>query len=154
MCFLGGGALAPFLARHGVELAPGPIVDEGGAELGRHAGAVAFTPGQRRGIGVSRGTEPLHVLRVDAAANTVVVGLRERLGRREVRLRDVVVHAPADRVGASFRVRAEPVRATLELHDDGTALLVLDRDAFQVAPGQVAALYDGDCIVAAGVVDG
>ena len=32
------------------------------------------------------------------------------------------------------------------------AVLRLERDAFQVAPGQVAVLYDGDVIAAAGVV--
>jgi tRNA U34 2-thiouridine synthase MnmA/TrmU len=32
--------------------------------------------------------------------------------------------------------------------------LVLDRAAFQVAAGQVAVLYDGDCIVGAGIVVG
>jgi tRNA-specific 2-thiouridylase len=154
VCFLGGGELAPFLARQGVELVPGPIVGEDGVELGTHSGAVAFTPGQRRGLGVSRGTDALHVLKIDAPANTVVVATRERLGRREVVLRDVRLRVPRDRVGASFRVRAEPIPAAFEAHADGTATLVLDRDAFQVAPGQVAALYDGDCIVAAGVVDG
>ena len=62
------------------------------------------------------------------------------------------LRVPCDRVGASFRVRAEAVPAALEVHADATATLRLDRDAFQVAPGQVAVLYDGDCIVAAGVV--
>ncbi|MGI9117597.1 MAG: tRNA 2-thiouridine(34) synthase MnmA [Gaiellales bacterium] len=154
VCFLGGGELAPFLKRQGVELEPGPIVDEQGVELGTHRGAVAYTPGQRRGLGVSRGTEPLHVLQVDAPGNTVVVGLRERLGRRTVELRDVAIRTPRGRVGASFRVRAEPIPADLVDHGDGTATLELDHDAFQVAPGQVAALYDGDAIVAAGVVAG
>ena len=154
VCFLGGGELAPFLERQGVDLVPGPIVDEEGVELGTHRGAVAYTPGQRRGLGVSRGTDPLHVLKVDATANTVVVATLERLGRREVELRDVVVRVPRDRVGASFRVRAEPIPAALVDHGDGTAALALDRDAFQVAPGQVAVLYDGDAIVAAGIVAG
>ncbi len=153
VCFLGGGDLAPFLARSGVDLQSGPIVDEAGHELGQHSGAVAFTPGQRRGLGVSRGTDALHVLRVDAPANTVVVATIERLGRREVSLRDVVVRLPRARVGASFRVRAEPIDGTLALGDDGTATITLDRDAFQIAPGQVAVLYDGDLIVAAGTVD-
>ncbi|MGI9188308.1 MAG: tRNA 2-thiouridine(34) synthase MnmA [Gaiellales bacterium] len=154
VCFLGGGDLAPFLERQGVELVPGPIVDEEGAELGTHHGAAAFTPGQRRGLGVSRGTEALHVLKIDMPANTVVVATLERLGRRTVELRDVRQHLPGERVDASFRVRAEPIPAALETRGDGTATLLLDRDAFQVAPGQVAALYDGDCIVAAGVVAG
>ena len=154
VCFLGGGELAPFLERQGVELVPGPIVDEDGVELGTHHGAVAFTPGQRRGLGVSRGTDALHVLKVDAPANTVVVATLERLGRRDVELRDVAVRVPRERVGASFRVRAKPIPAALVDHGDGTASLTLDRDAFQVAPGQVAALYDGDVIVAAGIVAG
>ncbi len=154
ICFLGGGALQPFLARQGVDPGPGPIVDEEGAPLGTHAGAVAYTPGQRRGLGVSRGTEPLHVLRVEPATNTVVVGRLSRLGRRAVPLRDVVVRAPAGRVGASFRVRAEPIPGVLEPDGRGGAVVRLERDAHQAAPGQVCVLYDGDVVVAAGVVAG
>jgi tRNA-specific 2-thiouridylase len=154
ICFLGGGALQPFLARAGVDPGPGPIVDEDGIPLGTHAGAVAYTPGQRRGLGVSRGTEPLHVLRVEPAANTVVVGRLSRLGRRVVSLRDVVVRAPAARVGASFRVRAEPIPGVLEPDGRGGAVVRLERDAHQAAPGQVCVLYDGDLVVAAGVVAG
>ena len=52
VCFLGGGALDDFLSRQGVELSEGSIRDEAGHELGRHAGAVAYTPGQRRGLGL------------------------------------------------------------------------------------------------------
>ncbi len=152
ICFLGGGALQPFLARHGVDPGPGPIVDEAGEVLGTHRGAVAYTPGQRRGLGVSRGTAPLHVLRVDAPANTVVVGPAARLGRREVALRDVRLRLPVERVEAAFRVRAEPIPARVAIGVGGTASLTLDRTGYQVAPGQVAVLYDGDCIVGAGVV--
>jgi len=154
VCFLGGGALQPFLARQGVDPGPGPIVDEAGAPLGTHVGAVAYTPGQRRGLGVSRGTEPLHVLRVEPATNTVVVGRLSRLGRRAVPLRDVVVRAPAERVGASFRVRAEPIPGVLKPDGRGGGLVRLARDAYQAAPGQVCVLYDGDLVVAAGVVAG
>ncbi len=67
VCFLGGGALDGFLAREGVQLAAGSIRDEAGRELGRHDGAVAYTPGQRRGLGLSA-PEPLYVLRADADA--------------------------------------------------------------------------------------
>src|SRR6187551_1731945 len=47
-CFLAGGDYRSFLARSGVGATPGPIVDEAGRELGRHAGIWHFTPGQRR----------------------------------------------------------------------------------------------------------
>lgn len=153
VCFLGGGALAPFLARHGVAMEPGPIVDEDGRELGRHAGARAYTPGQRRGLGVSRGTEPLHVLEVDAGANTVVVAPVGRLGRREVRLRDVRLHTDAGGVEACLRLRAETIPAVVEPAGAGGAVLHLERPALQVAPGQVAALYRDDVVVGVGIVD-
>ena len=42
---------------------PGEVVDRDGAVLGRHAGVVDFTVGQRRGIGVSAPT-PLYVTEV------------------------------------------------------------------------------------------
>jgi tRNA-specific 2-thiouridylase len=154
VCFLGGGPLAPFLERHGVAMEPGPIVDDEGRELGRHAGARAYTPGQRRGLGVSRGTEALHVLEVDARANTVVVAPAGRLGRREIRLRDLRLHTEDHAVEACLRMRAEPIPGRLEPDDDGGALLCLERPALQVAPGQVAALYRGDVVVGVGVIDG
>lgn len=154
VCFLGGGALAPFLSRHGVAMEPGPIVDENGHELGRHAGARAYTPGQRRGLGVSRGTEPLHVLEVDASANTVVVAPAGRLGRREVRLRDVRLRVPGNEVEACLRMRAPTIPAVVEPDGAGGAVLHLERPALQVAPGQVAALYRDDVVVGVGVIDG
>ncbi len=154
VCFMGGSALRPFLERQGVVMEPGPIVDEAGIELGEHQGALAYTPGQRRGLGVSRGTEALHVLRIDAPTNTIVVGALRRLGRRSVDLRDVQVRTTIDRIDACFRMRAATVPGVLQTAGAGKAQLQLDRDAFQVAPGQVAVLYDGDCIVAAGTVAG
>ena len=154
VCFLGGGALAPFLERYGVPMEPGPIVDEQGVELGTHGGALAFTPGQRRGLGVSRGTEAVHVLRVDAPTNTVIVGAIGRLGRREVPLRDLRVYVTPEDVDACFRMRSPSVQGTLELHGEANGVIRLVRDAFAVAPGQVAALYQDDLIVAAGIVDG
>ena len=154
VCFLGGGALAPFLARQGVGMEPGPIVDEDGVELGRHRGARAYTPGQRRGLGVSRGTEALHVLKVDQPRNTLVVGPAGRLGRREVPLRDLRRILPIDTVDACFRLRAPAVPGALVPDRAGAWLVRLERDAFAVAPGQVAVLYSDDAVVAAGVVAG
>ncbi len=153
VCFLGGGDLPGFLARHGVELAPGPVEDEAGAILGTHAGARALTPGQRRGVGVGGGDGPLHVLRVDAARNAVVVAPPERLRTRSVRLADAVLHVPRARADARLRYRSEAIPARLEGVAPGL-VLALERAAFAVAPGQTAALYDGDAVIGAGTVAG
>ncbi len=60
-CFLGGDDYRAFLGRHGLEPREGAIVGEDGSELGRHDGFWRFTPGQRRGLGLSA-AEPLYVL--------------------------------------------------------------------------------------------
>jgi tRNA-uridine 2-sulfurtransferase len=67
---------------------PGDIVDRSGRVLGRHGGIIHFTVGQRRGLGIAAG-DPLYVVRLDAAARRVVVGPREALATRRLRLRDV-----------------------------------------------------------------
>ena len=75
-CFLAGDDYRAFLGRHGLAAADGPIVDEAGRELGRHSGHWGFTPGQRRGLGISA-PEPLYALRTHPTTNVVVVGPRE-----------------------------------------------------------------------------
>src|SRR5206468_1906087 len=74
-CFLAGGDYRAFLDRHGLAPAPGPLVDEAGETLGEHSGYWQFTPGQRRGLGVSA-AEPLYALSTSPQTNTVVVGPR------------------------------------------------------------------------------
>ena len=83
-CFLGGGDYRDFLERHGLAGQEGRIVDEQGTTLGTHQGFWRFTPGQRRGLGVSTGS-PAYAIGSDPGTNTVVVGPREALARRTVR---------------------------------------------------------------------
>src|SRR5215218_305260 len=85
-CFLAGDDYRAFLERRGLAAADGPVVDQEGRELGRHDGHWRFTPGQRRGLGVSA-AEPLYALRTIAGSNTVVVGPREALAVRTVTVR-------------------------------------------------------------------
>jgi tRNA-specific 2-thiouridylase len=68
--------------------APGEIVDLDGRVLGVHPGIIHFTVGQRRGLGVAGGV-PLYVVRLDAPTRRVVVGPREALRTRRMRLREV-----------------------------------------------------------------
>ena len=66
----------------------GEIVHVDGRVLGRHAGIIHYTVGQRKGLGVSMG-EPLYVVRLEAKAARVVVGPREALATRMIRITDV-----------------------------------------------------------------
>ena len=125
-------------------------MDEEGRELGRHDGVWRYTPGQRRGIGVSA-AEPLFALRSDAATNTLVVGPRGSLACTGVEVSGTL-HAPVDRAQAKLRYRSAAIPARVRAHGEGFALQ-LEQPAYGVAPGQIAALYDdGGAVVGCGVV--
>jgi tRNA-specific 2-thiouridylase len=148
-CFLAGDDYRAFLARQGLAPEPGPIVDAAGAELGRHDGHWGFTPGQRRGIGVSA-REPLYVLGTRPAANVVVVGPRAALARTRVRVRGRL-YADVRRAEVKLRYRSPAVTATVAPTARGF-VLELDEPAYGVASGQAAVLYDGDAVVGCGIV--
>jgi tRNA-specific 2-thiouridylase len=151
VCFLGGGALDDFLAREGVQLHAGSIRDEAGHELGRHTGTAAYTPGQRRGLGVAAPAK-LYVLRADAARNELVVGPRSSLACSEVLLSEARSEDGVTRVHAKLRGRSPTVSASVERAPGGLRLR-LDEPVYGVAAGQTAALYDEDgCVVGSGVI--
>jgi len=148
-CFLAGGDYRAFLERQGVRGGQGAIVDESGEVVGRHDGFWRFTAGQRRGVGVAAG-RPLYVLRTDRASNAVVVGPRESLAATRVEA-EGRLYAPVSRVQVKLRHRSAPVPARV-VASNGALSLELAEPAFAVATGQIAALYDDDAVVGAGVV--
>ena len=86
----------------------------------RTTGFWRFTPGQRRGLGVSA-AEPLYALGTDARTNTVVVGPRASLARTRVSARGRLF-APAGRVTAKLRYRSPAVAASVEQTASGFRL--------------------------------
>lgn len=148
-CFLAGDDYRTFLERRGLEPVEGPIVGEDGTELGRHDGVWRFTPGQRRGIGIS-GAEPLFALRTDVATNTLVIGPRGSLACRAVEVTGTL-HLPVERADVKLRYRSAPSRARV-VPNRGGFRLQLDQPAYGVAPGQIAVLYDEGVVVGCGVV--
>jgi len=148
-CFLAGDDYRSFLSRHGLPADSGALVDESGATVGTHAGFWRFTPGQRRGLGVSA-AEPLYAVDTDPRTNTVVVGPRGSLARTRVSARGRL-YAPVARVTAKLRYRSPAVGARVEETARGFRLH-LEEPAYGVARGQAAVLYDGDVVVGSGLV--
>jgi tRNA-specific 2-thiouridylase len=151
-CFLAGDDYRAFLERAGLERASGAVVDEAGTALGTHDGFWRFTPGQRRGLGVGGGNEPLYAIATDSRTNTVVAGPRRALARRRVSVRGRVDGGTA-RVEAKLRHRSPAVPASVVETDAGFDLN-LDEPVFGVAPGQAAVLYSGGTVVGCGVITG
>jgi tRNA-uridine 2-sulfurtransferase len=148
-CFLAGDDYRAFLERRGLDATQGPVVDEDGRELGRHFGYWRFTPGQRKGLGVSAAA-PLYALRSDPRTNTVVVGPRESLARTRVEAQGSL-YVPVERADVKLRYRSPAVPASVAETERGFQL-ALDRPAYGVAVGQAAVLYEDGVVVGAGLI--
>ena len=139
-------------------LDPGDIVHVDGRVLGRHGGIIGFTVGQRRGLGVGGGTEPLYVVRIDPEERRVTVGPRSALGSSAFDVADVnwlgrsgTPPAEPRRVEVRVRSAQPPVGAVLHRgRVAGEARVVLDRPERAVAPGQACVFYDRDRILGGG----
>ena len=151
ICFIPDGNYRGFI-RKKVSAEPGEIVDTQGHALGRHAGVVDFTVGQRRGIGVSAPT-PLYVTEVRPARRQVVVGMKKELEVREVRVGGLNWFLdPFEADSVQVRYNSGPVPCEVEDAGGGEWVACLSEPVLGVAPGQSAVFYKGDRVVGGGVV--
>jgi tRNA-specific 2-thiouridylase len=156
VCFVPRGDAAGFVERHAGPdaLVPGPIVDEEGRVLGRHAGVHRFTVGQRRGLGIGGG--PARWVRsIDATSGAVTVAAPGSLGARGLVAREVTWSAgtpPA--TGTTFAVRIRhrhtPVPARLTGVAGAEARVTFDGTGPLVTPGQAAVFYRDDLVLGGG----
>ena len=143
------------LERHASgRLAPGPLVDADGRQVGEHAGAAAYTVGQRSGLGVALG-ERQYVAAIDAPANLIRLGRREDLEVRHFVVQEVsfVDGMPPGPFAAQVRIRhrAEPVRRLVSPIEGGAGWQVeLERPVWAPAPGQAAVFYDSEAVIGGG----
>lgn len=156
ICFIPDGDYAAFLARSGAELVPGDFVDQAGRVLGRHKGLPCYTPGQRKGLGVSAG-EPVYVLRKEAASNRIVLGPDSALYTTELtaeRVNWLSVPPPEGpmAVTAKTRYTQREAAATAELLPDGRLRVIFQEPQRAVTAGQAVVLYVGDAVAGGGTI--
>ncbi len=151
ICFIPDGDYRRFV-RGKVAAEGGEIVDQRGRALGRHAGVVDFTVGQRRGIGVSAPT-PLYVTEVRPEAKQVVVGRKRDLEVSEVRVGSLNWFLDPERSETvQVRYNGAPVPCEVEEAGDGEWVAHLEEPVAGVAPGQSAVFYAGEKVVGGGVI--
>ena len=134
----------------------GPFLDLEGKELGRHRGAVAYTIGQRKGLGLAMG-EPVYVCKKDMAANAVSVGPESALYTRTLFARELNwISVPGldgpMRVKAKTRYRQVEQPATVYPQGPDCIRLEFDQPQRAVTVGQALVLYDGDLVVGGGTI--
>ena len=157
ICFVPDGDYMAFMARYtGKEYEGGDYLDLSGKVVGRHKGAVAYTLGQRKGLGLAMGA-PVYVCGKDMAANTVTVGPNEALFRTSLRASDwnwIAIENLTEpiRVMAKARSRMTEQPATVYPEDNGFARVEFDEPQRAITPRQAVVLYDGDTVVGGGTI--
>lgn len=159
ICFIPDGDYASFIRRHtGRDYPSGSFIDPSGKVLGRHEGIIAYTLGQRRGLGLSSANGRLYVTKIDPTANTVTLSDNDALFARTVEA-DGVNFIPFDRLNAPLRVQAKAryrhaaQPATVEQIGPDRIRVTFDRPQRAMTPGQAVVLYDGDVVIGGGTID-
>ena len=157
ICFVPDGDYAAFLERYtGKKYPAGDYLDLNGNVVGRHRGAVCYTKGQRKGLGLAMGT-PVYVCGKDMEKNTVTVGPNEALFSPALWANDwcwfpfPALTEPM-RVTAKTRHSQTEQAATVYPEENGFARVEFDAPQRAVTPGQAVVLYDGDMVVGGGTI--
>ena len=157
ICFVPDGDYRLFMEQHtGKTYAPGDFLDQNGNVVGRHNGAVGYTLGQRKGLGIAMG-EPVYVCGKDMEKNTVTVGPNQALMHRTVRANHWYWHTIPElteplRVTAKARSRMTEQPATVYPEENGFARVEFAEPQRAMTPGQAVVLYDGDIVVGGGTI--
>lgn len=138
------------------DLQPGMIIDQHGKVLGRHAGLPRYTIGQRRGLGITA-NQPLYVIRIDSAANQLIVGeeselYTEKLSAVGANFLSSEPIADGAYLQARIRYRSPPVPARFNRITADRFTLLFDRPQRAVAPGQLVVLYQRDRLLGGGTI--
>jgi len=153
VCFVGKINFAEFLKEY-IPPKAGKIVDTDGNTLGQHEGAYYYTIGQRKGLGLSGG--PYYVVGTNLKKNQVLVSKEERdLYRSEVKVKNINWFAKPKKKGvsASIRYRQKPAPGSFAIDKFGRGgKLVFKEPQRAVTPGQLAVIYEGDQMLAGGVI--
>lgn len=159
ICFVPDGDYLAFMQRHTGKTYPaGNFLDQNGKVVGKHNGAVGYTIGQRKGLGLAMGA-PVYVCGKDMAANTVTIGPNDALFHTTLVADNwnwisIETLTEPMRVKAKARSRMVEQPATVYPMENGLARVVFDEPQRAITPGQAVVLYDGDIVVGGGTILG
>ncbi len=157
ICFVPDGDYVAFMERYtGKSYPQGDFLDLSGKVVGKHQGAVGYTIGQRKGLGLAMGA-PVYVCSKDMEKNTVTVGPNEALFSKTLRAKDwnwfpfETLTQPI-RCKAKARYRQQEQPATVYPEENGFARVEFDEPQRAITAGQAVVLYDGDTVIGGGTI--
>ena len=159
ICFIPDNDYRGFLKRRveGLEekVKGGNFITISGEVVGTHDGYPFYTIGQRK-IGISLGKNPTFVIGINPEDNTVTVGTKEDLQKQEMHIRNVN-YLKYDKIedGKEYvvKVRYKHKGEMATITNESENLKVLFHNKVEgIAPGQSAAIYEGDDLIAGGFI--
>jgi tRNA-specific 2-thiouridylase len=157
ICFV-PDKLDDFLKRH-LKSKPGPILNTGRKEIGRHQGLPFYTIGQRKGIELSGG--PYYVVKKDAKKNALIVAsiLKDSaLWSKSLTAKNInwisgqMPKLPL-KINAQIRYGHQAVPATISKKiKTNNYELIFNQPQRAVTPGQSVVFYKGQELLGGGII--
>ena len=141
------------LAKHMTIDMPGETVDQEGKVIGTHKGYMHYTIGKRKGFFVNGAHDPHFVLAIKPETNQIVVGTKEKLEVHSFEVKQLNLFKPLEtfeaQVKVRYRTQSVPCHVVIA---NNRAQVTLKAPVFGLAKGQIAAFYEGDILLAGGVI--
>ena len=148
ICFVPNGNYASVIQKFRPgSLQKGNIKNEDGKVIGVHEGIINFTIGQRKGIKISD-KDPLYVLKIDPENNEIIVGPKERLGKKKIFLNDLnllVDNSEFEKeIFVKVRSTGKLLKAKVDIKNFNKAEVNLKNLEDGISPGQACVFYNKD----------
>ncbi len=115
--------------------------------IGVHDGIINYTIGQRKGIKVSD-KEPLYVLKINSDKNEIIVGPKEKLGKKNIFLKNLNLLADKkyfdQNIFVKVRSTGDLLEAKIKFDQNNFAEVHLLKPENGIAPGQACVFYNKD----------
>ncbi|MDR0943236.1 MAG: tRNA 2-thiouridine(34) synthase MnmA [Ruminococcus sp.] len=155
ICFVPDGDYAAFIERYsGRKFSKGKFLDTNGNFIGEHKGIIHYTIGQRKGLGAAFGS-PRYVKSINIADNTITLCNIDELYTKSTIIKKINIIMP-DRLGEKLKAKTrynqiEQPCSVIQIDED-TIKVTFDEPQKAVTPGQSVVLYDGEYVVAGGII--
>ena len=155
ICFIGERDFTEFLSNY-LPANPGEMQTLDGEVMGKHAGLMYYTIGQRKGLGIAY-KNPLFVLGFDKEKNAVIVGEQEYLLKKEIYVTDLnllLVDEIEENMEVTVKTRYSSKEAKAKLNMVSKDILKITFDEAQraITPGQSAVMYVDDIVLGGGKI--
>ena len=147
ICFVPNGDYASVIKKFRPEsFKPGKILDLKGKQIGEHEGIINYTIGQRKGIKIAS-NNPLYVIKIDADNNSIVVGEKDYLEIKKIKLRELNILGSKkefnDLINIKVRSTGRLLKAKINIKDNSADVEIIDKET-GISPGQACVFYSKD----------